>query len=165
VTSCVRSIGPYEGALRAIVHALKYGGCRSIAPALGRLMRDAGADLLTHDTVIVPVPLHAAKKRRRGFNQADDLARHLGPRVVPALSRVRHTGSQTALTEHERQANVRGAFVPDRRWRDWRGAPVVLVDDVRTTGATLDACALALREAGAGEVSAITAARVETTRA
>ncbi|HUR35996.1 MAG TPA: ComF family protein [Vicinamibacterales bacterium] len=157
-----RAIGPYAGTLRSIVHALKYDGRRSVSSRLASLMRAAGADMIADCAAAVPVPLHPARLRSRGFNQADDLARHLGLPVVRALVRIRHTDTQTALPAGERQANVAGAFEVNRRARALRGVAIVLVDDVRTTGATLEACALALRASGVRDVYAVTAARVET---
>lgn len=154
-----RAIGAYDGALRAIVHALKYGGRRSIAPALAARLALAGAAVLDGADVVVPVPLHRSRQRRRGFNQAEEIARHLPLPEVRALARVRATPSQTDLPAEARQANVRGAFRIARAAR-LAGAVVVLVDDVSTTGATLDACARALLDGGAREVRALTAARV-----
>jgi ComF family protein len=152
-------VGSYDGALRAIVHALKYDGRRSIARRLGRLMRSCGSQLLVDADVAVPVPLHRSRHRQRGFNQADDLARQLGLPVVRALQRVHATQPQAELPEARRHRNVSGAFAPARGIRHCRGATIVLVDDVSTTGATLEACARALCAAGAGEVRALTAAR------
>ena len=165
------AIGEYEGRLRDIIHALKYEGRRSIAPPLGALMRSAGADLLRGADVVVPVPLHPRRERSRGFNQADDLARALGVPVRPLLRRIRYTTSQIELPKDERRRNVHDAFALRRapgslRLRSGQaglGAPgsiVVLVDDVATTGATLEACAAVLQAAGAKEVRALTAARV-----
>jgi ComF family protein len=154
-----RAVGAYDDALRAIVHALKYDGRRSIAPRLGGLMRVCGAELLIGVDAAVPVPLHRSRHRRRGFNQADDLARHLGLPVVPALRRMRATEPQAELPEARRHRNVGGAFAPGRAIARCRGATIVLVDDVSTTGATLEACARTLREAGVREVRALTAAR------
>jgi ComF family protein len=108
----------------------------------------------------VPVPLHGARLRSRGFNQAHDLACHVGLPVVRALRRTRHTHTQTTLPAGERHANVAGAFAPTRAAARLRGTTVLLIDDVRTTGATLEACAVVLREAGVCEVRALTAARV-----
>ena len=88
-----RAIGPYDGALRAIVHALKYEGRRSLARPLGGLMRHRGADVLEGAACVVPVPLHPSRRRERGFNQAADLARHLGLPLVAALSRTRATSA------------------------------------------------------------------------
>lgn len=154
-----RAIGPYEGSLRAIVHALKYGGRRHVARPLARLLAARGADILAGADLVVPVPLHRSRQRTRGFNQAADIARHLGLPVTQALRRVRATPSQIDLPAARRHANVRDAFALTKRARV-AGATVVLVDDVSTTGATLDACARVLREGGAAEVRALTAARV-----
>ena len=124
-------------------------------------MRTAGSELVQSCDAVVPVPLHPSRRRERGFNQAEDLANHIGLPVVRALKRTRHTATQTVLPAAERQANVAGAFVAARQARDIRDRAVLLIDDVRTTGATLEACAKALRDAGAREVCALTAARVE----
>jgi ComF family protein len=155
-----RAAGEYDGALRAVVHALKYDGRRSLARPLAALMRARGGDLIAGARAAVPVPLHASRRRERGFNQAADLARHLGPPVVFALARVRATAEQASLPAGRRHGNVRGAFTATRAARTLRGAIVLLVDDVSTTGATLEACARALKQAGVAEVRAVTAARV-----
>lgn len=159
VVDRVRSIGAYDGALRAIVHALKYDGRRSLARPLGGLMCARGVEVIAGADVVVPVPLHASRRRARGFNQADDLARAIGLPVVYALRRVRATADQVQLPAIERHRNVRDAFAVTRRIDRLAGRVVVLVDDVRTTGATLDACARALKQAGVGEVRGLTAAR------
>jgi ComF family protein len=127
-------------------------------------MRRRGLAVLGGATCVVPVPLHASRRRHRGFNQASDLARHLGLPVVRALRRTRATATQTDLPAAQRHRNVRDAFVVTRRGRTLAGHVVVLVDDVSTTGATLEACARALKAAGAAEVRALTAARVVTLR-
>ena len=152
-----RAVGGYEGALRAIVHALKYEGRRSLAQPLAELMRIRGADMLTGTDWAVPVPLHASRRRERGFNQAADLARHLRMPVLGALRRHRNVRDAFALTRGlERQEGREGL-------EGLEGATVVLIDDVSTTGATLDACARVLKEAaGVREVRALTAARVVT---
>jgi ComF family protein len=157
-----RAIGAYDGALRAIVHALKYDGRRSLARPLARLMRDRGGDMLDGAAAVIPVPLHASRLRHRGFNQAADLARHLGVPVAPALRRVRATATQTSLPAGQRHRNMREAFAVTRAAARLAGTVVVLVDDVSTTGATLEACARALKDAGVREVRALTAARVVT---
>ena len=108
----------------------------------------------------VPVPLHASRRRERGFDQATHLACHVGLPVVHALRRVRPTAVQASLPAARRHGNVRGAFAARRAAATVRGRIVVLVDDVSTTGATLEACARALGDAGTREVRALTAARV-----
>jgi len=155
-----RAVGSYDGALRAIVHALKYEGRRSLARPLARLMRQRGGDLLDGAACAVPVPLHPSRRRQRGFNQAADLSRRLPLPTVPALRRIRATATQTGLPAARRHRNVRDAFAVTAAGRTLPGAVVVLVDDVSTTGATLEACARALKEAGVREVRALTAARV-----
>ena len=165
-----RAVGAYDGALRAIVHALKYEGRRSLAQPLAELMRLRGADMLTGADWAVPVPLHPSRRRERGFNQAADLARHVGVPVRRALRRTRATRMQAGLPAAQRHRNVRGAFElasPGREGsargrQGLEGSVVVLIDDVSTTGATLDACARALKEGGVREVRALTAARVVT---
>jgi ComF family protein len=159
-----RSAADYEGALRRIIHAFKYDGRRSLAAPLGALVKDAGAASLARAACVVPVPLHLLRRMRRGFNQASDLARTLGPPVVHALRRTRATPPQERLRAAARRRNVREAFAvarwisPATRSRAIEDQVVVLVDDVRTTGSTLDACAIALRRAGAREVHAVTVA-------
>jgi len=157
-----QAIGPHEDVLRSIVHSLKYDGRRSLATPLGLLIRERCHWVLEGADVVVPVPLHSSRRRQRGFNQALDLARALNLPVTRALRRVRATLSQTALSGNDRHENVRGAFAPSRlpwRLRAVDHRIVVLVDDVSTTGATLDECARALTAMGAREVRAVTAAR------
>jgi ComF family protein len=153
-------VGTYDGALRAVVHAIKYEGRRSLAKPLARLIQQRCHGVLEGADAVVPVPLHPSRRRSRGFNQAFDLARHLGPRPVRALARTRATPSQTGLPAARRHRNMRRAFAPAWRAPSLAGKVVVLVDDVMTTGATIDACARVLMEMGAREVRAVTAARV-----
>jgi ComF family protein len=170
VTSVVdraQAIGAHEAELRSIVHALKYDGRRSLAQPLGVLMRERCAWALEGADVVVPVPLHFSRRRQRGFNQALDLARAIDLPVVRAIRRARATTSQTDLTADERHRNIRGAFAPSRL--PWRasaieGRIVVLVDDVSTTGATIEECARVVRSMGASEVRAVTAARALPSR-
>ena len=160
-----RAVGPYEGTLRQLVRALKYEQRHALAPRLATLMRTSGAEILAGVDCAVAVPLHPRRQRARGFNQAAELAARLGLPVVDALRRIRATAPQTDLPAGRRRVNVRGAFAPARRFgvrpggAAVEGACVLLVDDVTTTGATLDTCARVLRRAGAREVRALTLAQ------
>jgi ComF family protein len=157
------AIGEYDGVLREIIHALKYQGRRSTAPRLSALMAEQAFNVLDGADAVVPVPLHAQRERQRGFNQADDLARGLGLPVIPLLRRVRSTQPQVDLAAAERRRNVMSAFeFVTGRSEDRPAQVIVLVDDVVTTGATLEACARVLKQAGAREVRALTAARVSS---
>lgn len=165
-----RAAGAYEGALRAVIHAFKYDGRRSLARPLAELMARHGGDILDGADLLVPVPLHPRRRRARGYNQAADLAAHLPLPSIAALARTRHTPSQTDLPAARRHQNVRGAFAPAAGWPGGRGGAavrdriLVIVDDVTTTGATIDACARILRRMGAREVRALTAARAVLAR-
>ena len=165
-----RAVGEYEGTLREIVHVFKYEGRRSLGTRLGHMLRSSGAELLSSAQCVVPVPLHPWRRLRRGFNQADVLSRVLGPPVIHALWRIRATAPQTGLAAFARRRNVRGAFrlSPLVRRRVLRSyvidRTVILVDDVWTTGATLDECARVLKAAGAREVRALTVARAAPPR-
>jgi ComF family protein len=166
------AVGPHDGALRLIVQALKYGARRSVAAPLSGLMHEAGAVLLTDADLVVPVPLHPWRQWTRGFNQAELLATHLGRPHARLLRRRRHTPPQVTLPAAERHRNVRDAFGLRARAgarygtaaEPLRGLSIVLVDDVATTGATLEACARVLRAAGAARVTALTAARADLAR-
>ena len=160
------SLGPFEGALRLLVHELKYRGRRRVATRLaGLLLEDpAVRSLLTAGADLVPVPLHPRRRRERGFNQAEllaaALARGSGLALAPGvLVRRRETSPQAGLSSAARRRNVAGAFAVRQRPKVM-GRTLVLVDDVTTTGATAAACALILRQAGAAEVRLVTVARV-----
>jgi ComF family protein len=164
-----RSVGLYDGSLRRIVHAFKYEGRRPLARPLALMMVAAGTDVLEGADAVIPVPLDPLRALRRGFNQADDLALHLGLPVWRVLRRRRRGPPQAGLPASRRHANVQGAFALRRRpgiaWlakdraRALCDGTVVLVDDVMTTGATLDACSAVLIEAGVRSVRALTVAR------
>jgi ComF family protein len=162
-----RAVGEYEGTLREIIHALKYSARISLARPLAELMRRRGSDVLENVDFVVPVPLHWRREYHRGFNQAREIARHLGPPILEALYRSRATRAQVELAADRRRANVAGAFAIRRSWYrrvNIQGKKLLLIDDVSTTGATLESCAAVLREFGASEVCVLTAARVVTKR-
>jgi ComF family protein len=128
-------------------------------------MRQRGAEIIEGVECVVPVPLHWRREYQRGFNQAREIARHLRLPVVDALVRHRATRAQVELAADRRRANVEGAFGIRRGWLrrlNVKGRRIALVDDVSTTGSTLEACARVLKERGASEVYALTAARVAT---
>ncbi|MGH7894144.1 MAG: ComF family protein [Candidatus Binatia bacterium] len=153
--------GAHLNPLAAAVRALKYRGERAVARCLGRALAErctAAADLL-----VVPVPLHPSRLRERGYNQAALLAAALAstwrrPVALRALTRVRATPSQAGLDAHTRRTNLRDAFAV-HRGNAIAGRTIALVDDVLTTGATADACATALRHAGAASVVVYTVGR------
>lgn len=161
--------GSYDGGLRELIHLLKYGRVRPAAGVLGRMLAEViqGFGSEFRSAMVVPVPLHRSKLRQRGFNQAEEIARAALKKLsrselllaAGVLERKRATESQTGLTDHQRQENVRGAFVvaaPELiKDRD-----VLLVDDVFTTGATVSECARLLRRRGAERVFVATVARV-----
>ncbi len=166
--------GSYQGGLREMIHLLKYEGVFPAAKVLGRMVAEAMTSLeplLGDQTVIVvPVPLHKSKRRERGFNQAELIAKaalkfhavdrfHLASNV---LVRQRDTESQIGMTSHQRRENMRGAFAVSSA-REVNGRvrdkDVLLVDDVLTTGATAAECARVLLKAGASKVWVATAAR------
>lgn len=164
---CVRSAYQMDGPPRNLVHALKYGGWRSVAVDMGSRMAAVQLPLEAREEVgwVIPVPLSRVRLRARGYNQAETLSRVVAAAAgwrhgVDFLERTRATDSQTALHPTERRANVAGAFrVRSGRERELRREHVLLIDDVWTTGATALACAAALTVAGARAVSVLTFAR------
>ena len=165
------AFGSYEGALRELVHLLKYNGVRPAANALGRMLADAisklEAEFKQATVLVVPVPLFKRKRRQRGFNQAEAIARAALREYSPAgrlqlatdlLERTRATHSQIGLTSHQRRENLRGAFKVVRA-EEVTGRELLLVDDVYTTGTTASECARVLRRAGASKVWVATVAR------
>ncbi len=158
----VRAAAEFEGVIRQAVHALKYRGRTDLAHQLAGLMAEAWNEGPLTVDCIVPVPLHSRRLAERGYDQAVLLARELAaginvPVLEGALVRSRMTDAQTGLDGAGRQKNVAGAFVA--RPEEVNGRSVLLVDDVCTTGSTLEACASALLAANAAQVSAFTLAR------
>lgn len=154
----------FNGPTRASVHALKYGGELRLVGPLADLMATRWRRSGIGGDILVPVPVHAQRRRQRGFDQAELLARGLGHRlhlpVVPALERAARTTAQHQLGRRARLTNVSHAFcVAPRRADGVKGRWLVLIDDVVTSGATLAGCARTLYEAGAFAVSALTLAR------
>ncbi|HEY2799611.1 MAG TPA: ComF family protein [Chthoniobacterales bacterium] len=154
-----------RGVVREVMHSFKYGGQLHLRRQLGAWLCEALDDPRLAGrrfACIVPVPLHPARERERGFNQADLLAAELHHRcklpVRPLLQRIRYTTTQTQFDRSERIENLRGAFRL-RRGVDVQGLRVLLVDDVLTTGSTLSECAQVLKKSGALSVHAATAAR------
>ena len=156
----------YDDVARALVQAFKYGDRLDLAPIMGRWMARAGQELLADADAIVPVPLHWRRTFARRFNQSAALSKIISERsAVPvlfeALKRVKATPQQVGLSKSERALNVQGAFrVPPDRKIDISRRRIVLVDDVLTSGATVDSCARALLRAGARQVDVLVFARV-----
>jgi ComF family protein len=156
----------YDDVARTLVHALKYQDRTDLAPAMGRWMARAGRELLTGADMLVPVPLHWRRAWRRRYNQSGALARVIerqsGVKLRgDVLRRVRATERQIGLSRAQRATNVQGAFqVSADRQTQVQGRRVVLIDDVLTSGATLDACARALLRARTAQVDVLVFARV-----
>src|SRR5262249_36578185 len=154
-----------RGIVREIIHEFKYGRHIHLRHLVGRWLSAALDDERVRNVsfdVLVPVPLHPARQRERGFNQASLLAELLSAQTSlpskPVLERIRYTTTQTALDRSERMENLHNAFRL-RKNADVRGLRVLLIDDVLTTGSTLSECARVLKRAGAISVHAATAAR------
>jgi ComF family protein len=154
--------GEYRGTLESLLCALKFRRHDFLDDALGSLL--AETVLARNDTAfdaVVPVPMPRARERRRGYNQAELLARALGRRIavrcdMTLLARHGERVTQSSLPKHSRADNVRGAFIASPRAK---GTAILLVDDICTTGETLRACASALRAAGASRVCAVAVAK------
>lgn len=158
----IRSVFLFEGTIRQAIHQLKYRHLKAMAAPLGQLLADYLASHPLPGEVLIPVALHPRRLRQRGYNQASLLAHEIGrltglPVAEGWLARGRDTIAQArTATALERRSNVHDAFGCPK---ELHGEKVLLIDDVCTTGATLDACATALKNAGAGSVWGLTAAR------
>ena len=161
-----RSCGRYEGTLKDIILLFKYGSYKVLGKKLAFFAHRAlkgEEDLWWKVEEIIPVPLQPKRERERGFNQAQVVARELARlRGVPCreevLIKVKHVFPQTSLEAEERKQNVKGAFGV-RKEEQIKGKIVILLDDVYTTGSTLEECSRVLREAGVEEVRAISLAQ------
>jgi ComF family protein len=160
-----RAVARYSETMRDLIQSFKYRDCQEGLSLFGRWLARAGAELLTDADVIVPVPLYHSRLWWRRFNQSALLAQQLSKRSgVPhdcfILKRVRRTVSQVGLSAEQRKRNVAGAFQVDpARAAELAGQKVIVVDDVITTGATVEACARVLRRAKAARVDVLALAR------
>jgi ComF family protein len=156
----------YDDVASSLVHQFKYGDRLDLAPMMGRWMARAGRELLADAHALIPVPLHWRRLWARRFNQSATLAGKISalcgvPVVNGGLKRVRATPQQVGLSKTERADNVQGVFrVPDQNKAEIVGRRLVLIDDVLTSGATVDACTRALLRAGAASVDVLVFARV-----
>jgi len=159
----IRSPFLFQGAVREAIHQLKYRNVKALAAPLAQLLGEYLAKNPLPAEVLVPVPLHPRRLRRRGYNQASLLARELArlssvPLIEGVLLRLSDTSPQTKTkSAEERQRNVTRAF--SCRGREFEGKHLLIIDDVCTSGATLNACATALKAAGAASVWGLTVAR------
>ena len=161
-----RAVAHFGGAMRTLVHQLKYADRHDARTLFGRWMAEAGREVIAGTDVIVPVPLSRLRLLLRHFNQAavlaSELSRQVGVPMNPMLlRRTRWTKSQVGMTRDQRRRNIAGAFGVPRHRRAWlKGRNVLLVDDVVTTSATVDACARTLKRAGAARVDVLALALV-----
>ena len=161
-----RAVAHYSGAMRALIHQFKYADRHDARALFGRWLAEAGRDLIDGIDVVAPVPLSRWRLLSRRFNQAAILAQELSRQTGLAvdlhlLQRSRSTATQVGLTRDQRRRNLAGAFrVPRSRRASLEGRNVLLIDDVITTGATVEACARTLRRAGAARVDVLALALV-----
>jgi ComF family protein len=161
-----RAVVLYDDIARVLIHRFKYSDRLDLAPMMGQWMARAGRELLAEADALIPVPLHWRRLWARRFNQPAVLAEEINklhhlPVLHDTLKRVRPTAQQVGLSKTQRADNVQGAFkVPDECKANIIGRRLVLIDDVLTSGSTVDTCARALLRAGAGHVDVLVFARV-----
>jgi ComF family protein len=158
-----RSAGIYEGPLREAIHRLKFDGCETLGRSLGRWLARSLPGEVAEADLVAPVPLHPRRARERGYNQAAILSGSLAkatrrPHLSALLIKRTPTHPQTGLGRRERRRNLRGTFSLAPR-AVLRGRRILLVDDIYTTGCTVEECARVLRRAGARSVRVVTLAR------
>lgn len=159
------SLLQYDDASKKLVLAFKHGDALHLHTSITPLLANAGQEILSPDSILVPVPLHWRRLVKRRYNQSAvlcaSLSKHLGLTYYPdALTRTRHTPPQGHRSARERHKNVAGAFdIKPSTAQQISGKTIILVDDVYTTGATLEECAKVLKAAGAKAVNILTVAR------
>lgn len=161
-----RSAVKYDGTVMKALHSYKYDRAMWLEPFLAEMLINKAKEEIKYGEwdLIVPVPLHFARKNERGFNQAERLSKRLSfavriPMNARVLKRVKFTETQTALERHRRGENVKNAFAVRRNSLNLKGLRIVVVDDVMTTGATVNECAKTLRKGGAASIFVLTLAR------
>ncbi|HSW57786.1 MAG TPA: double zinc ribbon domain-containing protein, partial [Dehalococcoidales bacterium] len=160
---CIRSPLRFEGLTRQIIHQFKYKNLRALAEPLGLILQNFLQHTPLPVEVVVPVPLHPRRLKERGYNQSSLLAKEISRRMNLSMlddevKRVKYVIPQAQTRSlSERHGNVKGAFICERFSSP--GRPVLLIDDVATSGATLDACSEVLKQAGSGPVYALALAR------
>lgn len=160
----IRPVFEFDDRIQAIIHGLKYRGYKSLGVRLGKIVADQLRPDFFHDgTILIPVPLHPIKKRERGYNQAEYIAEGIAATTdltvrTDLLKRVKNTVTQTHLDARERQVNMQNAFAVKNSGCLNGVKSVILVDDVFTTGATMNAAASVLKSHGVGSVSGLTVA-------
>ncbi len=161
----MRSVFRYEPGSKRQILGLKYYDRTVMVPAFGKWLAHAGQEFISTAEVIVPVPLHPLRLIRRKYNQAALLAYALAqeikiPVLPDGLTRIRHTAPQASLSREKRLKNLHGVFkVSERYYNHMQGRRVLLIDDVITTGATVNACCKALKRGGVAEINVLTLAR------
>jgi competence protein ComFC len=157
----------HSSPLLNLIYSLKYRGMSRIGYELGNELGDTMQHLHYLDfEVIIPIPIHSARSRERGYNQAHEICRGISdnvriPNLANAVKRIKYTRTQTTMNAHDRKENVSGVFGADYKSSEIKDKKILLVDDVLTTGSTLNSCATALLELGARQVNVATLAVAE----